>query len=141
MKLFYSFVCLVLLTTCSSNSREDENCKFLLNINVNATINLDLPQYNQLQFAGSSIYIPNAGNGGIIVASTGFDFFAWDASDPNRTPTACSVLVPSGLIATSSCDDQNAYNLVTGEPETPGLRCSLKFYRVEKNGNNLLIFN
>ncbi|TYA70085.1 hypothetical protein [Seonamhaeicola marinus] len=141
MKLFFCALCFVVLTACSSNSGEDENCKFLLNINVQETVNLSLPQFSQLQFAGNSVYIPNAGNGGIIVASTGFDFYAWDASDPNKTPSPCSILVPSGLNASSTCTDKNTYNLITGEPENPSLRCSLKFYRIEKNGNNLLIFN
>ncbi|WP_299553442.1 hypothetical protein [Seonamhaeicola sp.] len=142
MKVIYILICLVFLSACSGNSGEDENCKFLLDVNVHETINLSLPQYSQLQFAGNSIYIPNAGNAGIIIASTGFDFYAWDASDPNRVPSACSTLVPSGLEATSSCPDKNKYSLVTGAPlENSSLRCSLKFYRVEKNGNNLLIFN
>lgn len=142
MKLIYSLVCCFILASCSSNSEVDENCKFLLDINVQETINLSLPQYSQLPFAGNSVYIPNAGNAGIIVASTGFSFYAWDAADPNQAPSACSVLVPSGLSATSSCENKNTYSLVTGEPTTnPDLRCSLKFYRIERNGDNLLIFN
>ena len=142
MKIIYSLICLILLSTCSRNSEEDENCKFLLDVSVRETINLSLPQYSQLQFSGNSVYIPNAGNAGIIVASTGFDFYAWDASDPNHVPSACSALEPSGLNATCGCSDKNEYNLVTGAPiGNSSLRCSLKFYRVEKNGNNLTIFN
>ena len=116
--------------------------RFLLNINVNLIVNLNLPQYSQLPFAGNSVYIPNVGNNGIIVASTGFDYYAWDAADPNNIPGTCSVLVPSGLTATSVCDEENTYSLVTGEPlENSSLRCSLKFYRVEQSGNNLIISN
>ena len=142
MKFIYSLIGLILLSACSGNSEEDENCKFLLDINVRETIDLSLPQYSQLQFAGNSEYIPFGGNAGIIVASTGFDFYAWDASDPNHLPSACSALVPSGLEATCGCPDKNKYSLITGAPlEDSSLRCSLKFYRVEKNGNSLLIFN
>lgn len=141
MRLVYCFFCLLFLSACSGGNEVDQNCRFLLDINVQESINLSLPQYSQLQFAGNSVYIPNVGNGGIIIASTGFEFYAWDASDPNRVPSNCSVLVPSGLTATSGCEDKNSYSLITGEPETPNLRCSLKFYRVEQNGNNLLIFN
>ncbi|TWO31363.1 hypothetical protein E1J38_013920 [Seonamhaeicola sediminis] len=142
MRFIYCIICLCLLSTCSGNSEEDENCKFLLNVAVNETINLSLPQYSQLQFPANSVYIPNAGNAGVIVVSTGFDFFAWDASDPNHVPSTCSALVPSGVEATCGCPDQNKYSLITGAPlENSSLRCSLKFYRVEKNGNNLTIFN
>lgn len=142
MRLVYCLICFVFLVGCSGNSEEDENCKFLLDIPVNVSINLSLPAYSELQIPGNSVYIPNAGNAGIIVASTGFDFYAWDAADPNRIPVSCSVLTPSALEATSGCSDENTYSLVTGAPlENPTLRCSLKFYRVEQSGNNLLIFN
>ncbi|GAA3595715.1 hypothetical protein Q4Q39_07645 [Flavivirga amylovorans] len=142
MKPVYYLIFLVILSSCSKNSVDNENCKFLLDLGVNVNINLSLPQYSQLPFAGNSVYIENAGNGGIIVASTGADFFAWDASDPNHVPSACSSLVPSGLNATCGCDDKNEYSLVTGQSlGNKNLPCSLKNYRVEKNGNNLLIFN
>ncbi len=142
MRLIYCLIILTILCSCSRNSREDENCRFLLDVNVQETINLSLPQYSQLPFAGNSVYLPNVGNGGIIVASIGSDFLAWDAADPNKVPSDCSILVPSGLNATSGCDDENTYSLVTGEPLNNGnLRCSLKFYRVEQSGDNLLIFN
>ncbi|GAA3633812.1 hypothetical protein GCM10022397_19110 [Flavivirga jejuensis] len=95
-----------------------------------------------MPFAGNSVYIANAGNAGIIVASTGADFYAWDAGDPNHISSTCSVLVPSGLEATSSCEDENTYSLITGRYlGSNNLPCSLKNYRVELNGNNLLIFN
>ncbi|MFY0713364.1 hypothetical protein J1D01_06785 [Seonamhaeicola sp. NFXS20] len=141
MKLFYSFICLFVLSACSGSSEENENCNFLLDINVYETINLSLPQYSQLPFPGNSVYIANAGNAGIIVANTGVGYFAWDASDPNEIPSDCSTLVPSGLEATGGCSN-NKYSLVTGEPlENTELQCSLKFYRVEQNGNYLTIYN
>ncbi|MDP5157936.1 MAG: hypothetical protein NWQ07_05080 [Flaviramulus sp.] len=140
MKSILYTICIIFLFSCSSNTVDNRNCNFLLDIGVNININLSLPQYNQLNFAGNSIYIPNIGNAGIIVASTGADFLAWDASDPNHEPNACSALTPSGLFGTCGCDDGNTYNFVTGEGND-GLRCALKNYRVERNGNSLLIFN
>ncbi|SFZ89641.1 hypothetical protein SAMN05428642_101476 [Flaviramulus basaltis] len=142
MKYVFSFLCFIFLYSCSSNSIDNKNCKFLLDIGVNLNIDLSLPQYSQLAFAGNSIYIANAGNAGIIVASIGADFYAWDASDPNHVPNSCSALIPNGLFGTCGCDDGNTYNFVTGTPEgNDGLRCALKNYRVEKAGNNLLIYN
>lgn len=145
MKSVFYLIGFIILSSCSKNSTDNENCKFLLDLNVNVTVNLSFPQYSKLLFAGNSVYIANAGNAGIIVASTGVDFFAWDAGDPNLIPSDCSTLVPSGLNATSSCDDENEYSLVTGQATSSSssnsLPCSLKNYRVEQNGNNLLIFN
>lgn len=141
MKPFLSLICLFFLTSCSKN-QEHESCKFLLNIGVNLTVNLNLPQYSQLQFAGNSVYIANVGNGGVIIASTGVDFYAWDAADPNHTQSDCSTLVNSGLNATCGCDDKNTYSLVNGQIiGDTALPCSLRNYRVEQNGNSLLIYN
>ncbi|MBJ6369669.1 Rieske (2Fe-2S) protein [Snuella sedimenti] len=128
--------------SCSSNSIDNKNCKFLLDIGVNVAVNLNLPQYSQLQFTGNSAYVANAGNGGIIVAFTGADYLAWDAADPNHPQSECSVLVNSGLNATCGCDDKNTYSLVTGAPLNNGtLQCSLRNYRVTVSGNTLLISN
>lgn len=142
MKSFFALFLFLLFFSCSDNANQNENCKFLLNIGVNEVVNLNLPQYSQLQFAGNSVYLSNAGNGGIIIASTGADFYAWDAADPNHAPTACSVLTISGLEGTCGCGDNNTYSLVTGQPLNNGaLQCTLRNYRVEKSGNTLLISN
>lgn len=141
MKLFFLIFCFVFFTACS-DTRENENCKFLLNIGFSTSINLSLPQYSQLQFAGNSIYIENFGNKGIIIASTGVDFFAWDAADPNLPQSTCTRLVNSGLVASNSCDNKNTYSLITGQiTGSAALPCSLRNYRVEKNGNILYISN
>lgn len=142
MKTILPLIFTFFLVSCSSNSNEDKSCNFLLDIGVNFTIDLSLPQYSQLNFAGNSIYIASQGNAGIIVATTGADFFAWDAADPNHVVSACSKIDPNGLFGECSCDDGNRYNFVTGRPDgNDGLRCSLRNYRIEKNGSNLLIFN
>jgi hypothetical protein len=142
MKSFFTLFLVVLFFSCSDNSNQNENCRFLLDIGVNEVVNLNLPQYSQLQFAGNSVYLSNAGNGGIIIASTGADFYAWDAADPNHVPSACSVLNVSGLEGTCGCGDNNTYSLVTGQALNNGaLQCTLRNYRVEKSGNTLLISN
>jgi len=142
MRLFYLFFCFLILTTCSENSVNNENCKFLFNVGVNVTINLSLPQFSQLQFPSNSVYISNAGNGGIIVTNAGSNFFAWDASDPNHIPSSCSVLEISGLEGVCGCADKNTYSLITGQPlGNTSLLCGLKNYRLEQSGNTLLISN
>lgn len=139
--LYFLFVFIVL--SCGSDDNDvDENCNFLLNIAVNETINLSLPQYSPLQFPNNPVYLPNSGNGGIIVNNIGSGYVAFDAADPNHAPSACSVLEITGITAVCGCPDENEYNLINGLPENnTTLRCSLKAYRVESNGNNLIIFN
>ncbi len=131
----------VITTNCSRSSVDNENCRFLLNIPVNFSINLNLPQFSQLQFGGNSVYIANEGNGGVIVAFTGANYFAWDARDPNVAQSNCTILVPTGLNAATTCANKNEYSLVTGRStNNTELTCGLRNYRVEVSGSSLRIF-
>ena len=143
MKFLYSLILLILLVSCSGNSVDDKNCRFLLDLNIlPIEINLQLPEYLNLNSTGNSFYIANAGNGGIIITNIGFEYKAWDAADPNYIPNTCLPLVPSGLEATSNCGEGNKYSLVTGQAlGNTSLRCALKNYSVQQTGNTLLIFN
>ena len=129
---------LVLIISCVENIN-DSRCNFLLDLEIYYEVNLNLPQYNELNFISNSVYIPNVGNGGIIIVNSGTGYLAWDAADPNRTNLPCSVLTISGLEATSGCAEQNTYSLITGQSIGVTLTCSLKPYRVESNSNILII--
>jgi nitrite reductase/ring-hydroxylating ferredoxin subunit len=116
-------------------------CTYLANIGVNYEVNLNLPQYNQLNFISNSILIPNIGNGGVIVTNSGTGYLAWDASDPNHINSTFSTMTINGLESKCSCSDENSYSLITGQSLGITLECGLKAYRVEINGNNLFISN
>mgnify|MGYP001202899056 CR=1 FL=1 len=135
---FCHLIILLLITSCTKNI-SDNRCNYLLDLDIYYEINLNLPQYSELNFISNSVYIPNVGNGGIIVVNSGSGYLAWDAADPNRTNLPCSVLTISGLEATSNCAEQNTYSLITGQSLGVALTCSLKPYRVESNGNILII--
>jgi nitrite reductase/ring-hydroxylating ferredoxin subunit len=144
MKKNILYICIAILfgiTSCSKKS-SNNNCNFLLNVAVNTSINLNLPQYNALQFISQAVYVPNVGNKGIIVMNSGTGYVAWDASDPSHTPNACSRLEIVGAEAVCGCDDGNTYSLFTGQPlRESNVPCGLKFYPVEQNGNMLFISN
>ncbi|RIA08438.1 hypothetical protein OE09_0250 [Flavobacteriaceae bacterium MAR_2010_72] len=135
MKQVLALLSLLVLVACSNNDTIN-NCNYLLNLGVNATVNLNLPQYSQLQFTGSSVYIANQGNGGIIVINAGSSLRAWDASDPNHPPSTCSVMQIVGANAKCSCADENEYSLFIGSSVGASLPCALKEYRVTPLGNN-----
>ncbi|TNJ44199.1 hypothetical protein KFZ70_03720 [Tamlana fucoidanivorans] len=142
MKYLFPLIFLITLFSCSKNSDDNRNCNFLLDVDVNTSINLTLPEYSQLQFPNNPVYISNAGNGGVIVNNTGSSYIAFDAADPNHIFENCSVLKINGINAICGCEDKNEYNLLNGLAVNNGnLRCPLKQYRVEPSGNNLLIFN
>lgn len=133
-------ICLF-VTSCSNSDDTNSNCKFLLNINVNESINLNFPQYSSLQFISNSVYVPDAGNNGIIVTNSGTGFLAWDAGDPNHAQSSCSVIRGTGLEGTCGCPDANTYSFITGQSLGTALACTLKRYRVEQSGNTLFISN
>ncbi len=134
--LVFAFIA-VFLISCSNDDRP-KNCNFLLNVGVNASVNMNLPEYSQLQFTSNSVFVANHGNQGIIVTNVGSGFRAWDASDPNHTPSSCSRLMIEGAEAVCGCQDANKYSLFTGQKLGDPLPCGLKEYRVTATGNNTL---
>jgi len=114
----------------------------LLNVGVNASLNLNLPEYSQLMFTSNSVYVANQGNGGIIVTNVGNNNYrAWDAYDPNHVPSTCSFLQIDGANAVCGCDDQNEYSLFTGQAIGDPLPCGLREYRVTLSGSDIVISN
>jgi nitrite reductase/ring-hydroxylating ferredoxin subunit len=141
MKAIFLFIGLSLLMSCENddNLRRNPN---LLNINVNYEVNLNLPQFNNLNFSGNSVYIPGQGNQGLIIVNSGSSYLAWDAADPNLVPSDCSRLIIDGLNAESTCDKPpNSYSLITGQPLVEDLRYPLFAYRITESGGVLRIFN
>ena len=139
-----TFIISFSLLNCSNINNYDRNCNFLLNIGIQASLNLNLAQYNGLNFSNQPVYVPNEGNAGLIVNNIGTGYVAFDAADPNIPFGECSTLIIEGIEAVSpvNCEQSNRYNLLTGQPmQNPELRCSLKPYFVERIGNELFISN
>ena len=125
---------------CNKNDN-NSNCNFLLDLGVNLTVNLNLPQFNQLLFPGNAVRVADQGNEGIILYRlNSATLLAWDGADPNHIASSCSALSieSDGVSATCGCGDNNTYFLATGTfsgDNTPP--CTLKPYRVELIGNNI----
>jgi len=140
MKRIIIILIFIILSIFSCKKDEiSSQCSYLVNIGVNYEINLNLPQYNQLNFISNSVYISNIGNGGVIVTNSGTGYLAWDASDPNHINSSCSIMTINGLESVCNCADENSYSLITGQSLEVALQCGLKPYRVEINGSNLFI--
>lgn len=134
--VFYKFLICLFLVACSKNNT-NSSCNFLLNARVDFTVNLNLPQFIDLQSPGNSVYIANQGNGGVIFTNSGIGYFAWDAADPNHIFSQCSIMsIVGGLSSRCNCEDSNEYSLVTGQSLGDPLQCTLKPYRVQEAGNN-----
>ncbi len=140
MRTSIAILSFLFLTTCSNDDRIN-NCNYLLNVGVNFSLNLNLPEYSQLMFTSNSVYVANQGNLGIYVINVGGNFRAWDAADPNHTPSNCSFLERDGVNVTCGCEDQNTYSLFTGQSLEGALPCGLKEYRATLSGSSLTVSN
>lgn len=142
MKRFSILFSLLIMLACSKNDRV-QTCNFLANnAVVDASVNLNLPQYSQLQFTGNSVYIANEGIAGVYLSNVGNDSFrAFDAADPAHPAYSCSKLINTNGIGTCGCTDANQYSLLTGQAVNGAVRCLLKEYRVESGGNNTLLIS
>ena len=104
-------------------------------------INMSLPLYNGLQFAGNSIYLNSYGVRGIYLYNTGSSIVAFEASDPAHGPSACSRMSISGIELTCECGDGNSYELLTGQQTQGETGNCLRAYRVEQNGVIVRVYN
>jgi hypothetical protein len=139
----YVFTLISLVFFACDTNETDENCNFLLNVGINRQVNLNFPEFNQLQFPINAVRIEGQGNNGLIVVRiNSSSLIAWDGADPNHPTTACSGLTinTDGLTATCQCDDENTYDLTTGLATSDSPQpCTLKAYRVEDIGNNTFL--
>ena len=128
---------LVLILGCSKDPVQRN--PYLADIRFQKNLNLSLPLYNQLNFVGGSILIPDIGIKGVIIFNlSGNTFLAWEATCPNHIPESCSKLDISGVLAECSCENFQ-YSLATGQLLNPNETLNpprdLLFYQIQ----NLLI--
>ncbi len=138
MKKYLLLIVLPLLLGCESDKFNNEN-PYVTNYSFSIDVNLNLPLYNNLRFAGNSAYISNAGALGVWVFNSGSGYYAFDAACPNQPISQCSRMIVSGGYATCACDDIK-YSMYTGLGEGD-VQYPMKQYRVQVNGDNLRVYN
>lgn len=140
-KYFLFLVVTSFLISCSPDD-EVRNNPYLTDISFRMDLNLNLPEYNNLNFPGNSYVTYNNGINGIVVYNINNNqYTAFELSDPNHPLNSCSKLTVQGVIATCSCNDGNSYNILTGELTAGTGQYGLKPYGVRKSGNILQVYN
>ncbi len=138
MKKFFIPVLIVfLIWSCQKNQI---NNPYLQRVSFDVRINLDLPQYQSLNYPGSAIYIGLGGIKGIFVYNSGYGYNAFEASDPNHYPNDCSTMELNGMEVTCPCEN-NRYSLSDGHLMAGQGSYGLLPYHVSKEGNILHIYN
>lgn len=134
-------VLMIAFISCNPDDELNQN-PFLPDQNFRLVLNLSLPEYNNLNFPGNSFVTYNYGINGVVVYNlNNTQYVAFELSDPNHTLRECSLLTVQGIIASCSCNDENSYNIITGEISTGTGQYALKPYRVRKSGNTLEVYN
>lgn len=135
MKKILVLVILTVFLGCSNNDNNNDCVPF---INVNETINLDLPQFIDLQVPGGWAYAPGGHQGLILYNINGFQFKAFDRICPGQDLNSCSQMnVDASLRIICPCDDSE-YNILNGAPLTEGASCFAKEYLVENISDSVL---
>jgi len=140
------FLLFISITVLSCNSDDGNNNSsdnpFLTIPPVNLNLNLNLPEYNDLNFPGNSVIIPSQGIRGIVVYNVNNSLYtAFELSDPNHSPNSCSKMLIEGIVATCQCDDENRYDIVTGQHQSDQSRYPMQQYRTERAGDVVHVFN
>jgi len=139
----FAFIMLAaLLQSCNKDDGPLNNNPNLANIGVNLTLDLNLPQYNQLNFPGNSFVTGLQGIKGIVIYNIdNSQYTAHELTDPNHPPNDCSTAQIDGLTATCSCGDGNMYNIVTGQQTAGEGQYPLRAYQIVREGSSLRITN
>ena len=133
--LFFLFI-----ISCTKN--EMNKNPYLHEVSFEKLINLNLPQYDNLNYNGGAIYLNSGGIKGLILFNFSNQIFAWEASCPNQYPSSCSTMRIDGVQSVCDCDNYK-YSLATGQllSSTENDAYPMKLYFSEKNGNSVRISN
>jgi nitrite reductase/ring-hydroxylating ferredoxin subunit len=135
------FPLILIFLGCSSDDDLRQN-PYLPHLNFSVNFDLSLPEYNQLNFPGNKYITRNYGINGIVIFNLNNDqYLAYELTDPNHVPQACSSLTVDGTEATCSCGDGNKYTIITGQQTAGEGEYTLKPYRVQRVGSVLQISN
>ncbi|WP_081208597.1 Rieske (2Fe-2S) protein [Salegentibacter sediminis] len=141
-KILVGLIISIFLSGCSTDDNNRLNNPNLPDLNFRLQLNLDLPEYNNLQYPGNSYSTYSNGIRGIVVYNiNNSQYTAFELSDPNHPPNNCSAMQVTGITAKCPCEDGNEYNIVTGELTAGEGQYSLKPYRIERRGNVIEVYN
>ena len=132
---------LLLCIGCSDDDGPIRANPNLPNISVNLTLDLDLPQYNPLNFPGNSLTTSLQGIRGIVIYNIDNNqYTAFELACPNTPLDDCSRMTVEAITATCPCNG-NEYNIVTGQITAGEGQYPMLAYRVTRSGNVIQITN
>ena len=138
MKLaFYILSILFILSTC--NTKDD----YIQEVYVDIIVDLNLPEYSDLQASGNSIFIEGGVEGIIIYHGVGKDYKVYDRNCSYEPSLSCSKIdsLDAGIAYCGCCSSAFLLSNDASVLNSPAL-LPLKVYNWSLGNNNLLrIFN
>lgn len=136
-KLTYILTISILIFSC--NSKED----YIQNVYVDEYVNLNLPEYSELNTSGGAIFTEGGVEGIIIYHGVGDDYKVYDRNCSYEPSLSCSVIdsVNSGIAFCGCCTSAFLISN-TGESINAPALLSLKTYNWSLDDNNVMrIYN
>jgi hypothetical protein len=149
--IFFSMVLLV--ASCKKDSNNSSASKYnpVPLVTVNIPIDLNLPQYQKLNYMGGYVYIDNAGYKGIVVVHDYNDqFVAMDRACPFHPTASCAKLVADNSGLNFICGTQTTNGFLAccdSKYDLDGFKISgstqynMKRYTLSKDGTSIYISN
>ncbi|WP_457619024.1 phosphoribosylaminoimidazole carboxylase [Lutibacter sp.] len=138
MRKLFLLLPFIMFFSCEKNVTND----ILPNVSVNVTINIDLPQYIDLQTPTGWAEI-TGGIKGILIQNTGIGnppYKAYDRACPNND--CATPMVFDGSLKMKCPCDNSEYSIIDGSPQTSGNIHFAREYRVNVlNSSTLNITN
>lgn len=124
------------LTSCKK-----ENQVGVPPVSLDVTLNINLPEYADLQVPGGWVYLTGGSQGLIVYRVNNDEFTALDRHCPVAPENLCRVIVDdSGVIARDTACCEASFLIQDGQPlSVSGV--SLRKYNTIFNGSTLRIYN
>lgn len=111
-------------------------------VGLDLALNLNLPEYANLQVPGGWVYITGGSQGLIVYRSSADAFTAVDRHCPYQPENLCRVTVPDGsVVARDTACCGSAYLLFDGSVTEGPSSFNLRRYNTSWNGTTLRIYN
>ncbi|HMU13882.1 MAG TPA: hypothetical protein PKE53_07750 [Flavobacteriales bacterium] len=135
--LFSSLVIALLSVSCKKESTTG-----VPPVQLDVSININLPEYADLQVVGGWVYLTGGSQGLIVYRKNQDEFSALDRHCPFQPENLCHVIVDeSGVIARDTACCHSAYLIMDGQPTEGPSSFPLKAYHTTFNGTMLRIYN
>lgn len=136
-----TFLCSSVALLLSTSCRKDNNTG-VPPVQLDVSINVNLPEYADLQVVGGWVYLTGGSQGLVVYRKNQDEFTALDRHCPYQPENVCHVTVDeSEVIARDTACCHSAFLIIDGQPTDGPSSFPLKAYHTTFNGTYLRIYN